>query len=186
MAKLHYVTVMSIDGYIGDGHYNWSIPAEGSTSFITDIIRPFGTYLYGRKNFESMSYWEKPDLNSPEKEDQEFMQVWQSAKKIVYSKSLKSVTTRNTFLEKDFDVQSIRDMKARSDKDLCIGGPTLASLALRNHLVEEIHLFVVPTTIGNTLPVIPVFPRDLVLRLELIDQCRFSEGWTYLHYRVLD
>lgn len=151
MAKLHYVSVMSLDGFIGDGHYDWSMPAEGSTAFITEVIRPFGTYLYKRKNFETMSFWETTDLAHMGVEHRDFPRIWQSAEKIVYSKSLKSVSTRKTRLEKDFDVQKIREMKMRSDKDLCIGGPTLAALAIRNNLVEEIHLFVVPTTIGNAI-----------------------------------
>lgn len=185
MAKLHYVSVMSLDGYIGDGHYDWSIPAEGSTAFITEVIRPFGTYLYGRKNFETMSFWEAPDLEKMKgSEHRDFTHVWQSAEKIVYSKTLESVTTRNTRLERDFDVQKIRDMKASSDKDLCIGGPTLATQAMRHHLVDEIHLFVVPTTIGNAIPVIPVLPKDIALRLELIEERRFSAGWVYLRYRI--
>ena len=184
MAKLIYVSVMSLDGYIGDGHYDWSIPVEGSTAFITKIMQPVGTYLYGRKNFETMSFWEAPDLANIGEEHQEFMRVWQSAEKVVYSKSLKSVTTRKTRLERDFDVQKIREMKATSAKDICIGGPTLAAQAIRTNLVDEIQLFVVPTTIGNGIPVIPVLPRDIVLRLELIEETRFSEGWVYLRYRV--
>lgn len=175
---------MSLDGYIGDGHYDWSMPANGSTAFITEVIRPFGTYLYGRKNFETMSFWENPDLANIGAEHQDFVRVWQAAEKIVFSKSLKSVTTRNTRLENDFDVQKIREMKMSSAKDLCIGGPNLAAQALRNKLVDEIHLFVVPTTIGNGIPVIPVLPKDVVLRLELIEERRFSEGWVYLRYRV--
>lgn len=184
MAKLHYVSVMSLDGYIGDDHYDWSTPAVGSVAFITEVMRPIGTYLYGRKNFETMSFWETPDLSTIGSEHQDFVRVWQSADKIVYSKSLKSVTTRKTRLEKDFDVEKVREMKMRSDKDLCIGGPTIAAEAIRHHLVEEIHLFVVPTTIGNAIPVIPVLPRDIALRLELIEERRFSEGWVYLHYKV--
>jgi len=184
MAKLHYVSVMSLDGYIGDGHYDWSIPVEGSTAFITEIMRPIGTYLYGRKNFETMSFWETPDLTNMGAANHDFTRVWQSAQKIVYSKSLKSVTTRRTRLENDFDVQKIREMKTRSAKDMCIGGPTLAAQALRNHLVDEIHLFVVPTTIGNAIPVISVLPKDVVLRLDLMEERRFSEGWVYLRYRI--
>lgn len=184
MAKLNYVSVMSLDGYIGDGHYDWSIPAEGSTAFITEIMRPIGTYLYGRKNFETMSFWETPDLANMAADKQDFARFWQSAEKIVYSKSLKSVKNRKTHLENDFDVQKIREMKTRSAKDLCIGGPTLAAIALHNNLVDEIHLFVVPTTIGNSIPVISVLPKDIVLRLELIEERRFSEGWVYLRYRV--
>lgn len=184
MAKLHYVSVMSLDGYIGDGHYDWSVPAEGSTAFITEIMRPIGTYLYGRKNFETMSFWETPDLSKLGAEHHEFTRVWQSAEKIVYSKSLKSVTTRKTRLENNFDAEKIREMKASSTKDLCIGGPTLATQALRHNLVDEIHLFVVPTTIGNGIPVIPVLPKDFALRLELIEESRFSKAWVYLRYGI--
>ena len=184
MAKLHYVSVISVDGYIGDGHYDWSIPVEGSTAFITEVMRPIGTYLYGRKNFETMSFWESPDLSDMGSEHQEFTTVWQSAEKVVYSKSLTSVSSRRTRLEREFDVQTVREMKTKSEKDLCIGGPTIAAQAIRNNLVDEIHLFVVPTTIGNAIPVIPVFPKDIVLRLELIEERRFSEGWVYLHYRI--
>lgn len=175
---------MSLDGSIGDGHYDWSIPVEGSTAFITEVMRPIGTYLYGRKNFETMSYWEAPDPTNMAADKQDFMHVWQAAEKIVYSKSLKSVTARKTRLEKDFDAQKIREMKTRSAKDLCIGGPTLAALALRNNLVDEIHLFVVPTTIGNAIPVIPVLPKDIVLRLDLLEERPFSESWLYLRYRI--
>lgn len=182
MAKLHYVSVMSLDGYIGDDHYDWSLPAEGSTAFITEIMRPIGTYLYGRKNFETMSFWENPDVAKMGTEQQDFMQVWQAAEKVVYSTSLKNVTTRKTRIESRFDAEKIRDMKRTADKDLCIGGPTLAAHALRHHLVDEIHLFVVPTTIGNGIPVIPVLPKDDVLRLQLIEERRFSEGWVYLRY----
>lgn len=184
MAKLHYVSVMSLDGYIGDGHYGWSIPVEGSTAFITEVMRPIGTYLYGRKNFETMSFWEAPDLSNMATEKQDFAHLWQSAEKIVYSKSLKSVTTRRTRLENEFNVQKIREMKTRSAKDLCIGGPTLAAQALFNNLIDEIHLFVVPTTIGNAIPVISVLPKDIVLRLELMEDRRFSSSWVYLRYRI--
>jgi dihydrofolate reductase len=175
---------MSLDGYIGDGHYDWALPTEGYTAFITEVMRPIGTYLYGRRNFETMSFWETPDLANMAADKQDFARVWQSAEKIVYSKSLNSVTTRKTRLENSFDAQKIREMKTKSAKDLCIGGPTLATLALRNNLVDEIHLFVVPTTIGNGIPVISVLPKDLVLRLDLIEERRFSEGWLYLRYGI--
>ena len=184
MAKLHYVSVMSLDGFIGDGHYDWSMPAEGSTAFITEVIRPFGTYLYGRKNFETMGFWETPDLSHMGPEHHEFTRVWQAAEKIVFSKTLGSVSARRTRLENTFDEEKIRKLIAASTSDLCIGGPTLASSALRHQLVSEIHLFVVPTTIGNSIPVIPVLPRDMILRLELIETCRFSAGWVYLRYRL--
>lgn len=175
---------MSLDGYIGDGHYDWSVPAEGFTEFVTGIMRPIGTYLYGRRNFETMSFWETPDLTNMADDKQDFARVWQSAEKVVYSKNLKSVTTRKTRLENNFDVQKIREMKAKSEKDFWIGGPSIAALALRNKLVDEIQIFVAPTTIGSSIPVISVLPKDIVLRLELLEERRFSEGWVYLRYRV--
>lgn len=184
MAKLHYVSVMSIDGYIGDGHYDWSIPESGTTSYITEIMRPIGTYLYGRKNFETMSYWETQDLTKMSDENKAFTHVWLSAEKIVYSKSLKSVTTRKTRIENEFDPKKILEMKETATRDLCVGGPTLAAQALRHKLVDEIHMFVVPTTIGNGIPVISVFPRESVLRLELLEERRFGENWLYLRYKI--
>lgn len=184
MGKLHYVSVMSLDGYIGDDRYDWSLPAEGSTAFITDVIRPFGIYLYGRKNYETMSFWETTDVEKMEEHDREFARVWQSARKVVYSKTLDSVKTKNTRLENDFEAQKVRDLKEKSSTDLCIGGPTIAGLAIRHNLVDEIHLFVVPTTIGNEIPVIPVLPRDTPIRLDLLEERRFSKSWAYLHYRI--
>jgi dihydrofolate reductase len=184
MAKLHYVSVMSLDGYIGDGHYDWSIPVEGSTAFITEVIRPFGTYLYGRKNFETMSFWENPDPAILVGENLEFTRVWKAAEKIVYSKSLKTVNAQRTKIESDFNAEKVREMKTSASKDLCIGGPTLAAQAFHHQLVDEIHLFVVPTTIGNGIPVIPVLPKDMVLRLELMEERRFSGSWVYLRYRL--
>lgn len=176
---------MSIDGFIGDGHYEWSIPVEGSTAFITEVMRPIGTYLYGRRNFETMSYWENPDLTKMGAENLEFIKVWQAAEKIVYSKSLKALSAKRTRVENEFNPEKIRQMKAGVSKDLCIGGPALASQALSHGLVDEIHLFLVPTTIGNGIPVIPVLPKDIVLRLKLIEEQRFSGSWVYLRYQVL-
>ncbi len=185
MAKLIYATIMSLDGYIGDGHYDWSIPTEGSTAFITEIMRPFKTCLYGRKNFETMSFWETADLQNMGADDQEFGRMWQSADKIVYSKTLKSATTKKTRIEREFDAQKIREMKAKSPGDLCVGGPTLAEQAIRAGLVDEIHLFVTPTTINGNFPVIPVFPKNHSIKLDLLEERRFSKGWIYLRYRIL-
>jgi len=186
MAKLHYVSPMSLDGYIGDGHYDWSPPGEGSTAFITEIVRPFGTYLYGRRNYETMSVWDSPEFISnlgPDK--QEFARVWQSAEKIVYSKSLQSVKTQKTRLASNFEAQKIREMKRQLPNDLCIGGPNIAAQAIRDGLVDEIHLFVVPATLGGDSRVIPVLPRDKSIILELLEERRFSKDWMYLRYRLL-
>jgi dihydrofolate reductase len=184
MAKLIYASVMSLDGYIGDGHYDWSIPTEGSIAFITEVMRPLKTYLYGRKNYETMSFWETPDVQNMGADDQEFARVWQLADKIVYSKTIDSVMTKKTRIERDFDKQKIREMKANSPGDLCVGGPTLAAQAIRVGLVDEIHLFVAPTTISGAFPVIPVFPKNHSIKLDLLDEHRFSKGWIYLRYGI--
>lgn len=183
MARLIYATVMSVDGYIGNDHYDWSIPTEGSTAFITDVMRPFKTYLYGRRNHETMSYWETADVQKMGLDDQEFARVWQSANKIVYSRTLDTVTTKNTRIEREFNEQKIREMKVKLQDDMCIGGPTLAAHALRAGLVDEVHLFVAPATIKGAFPVIPVFPENFPLKLDLLEERRFSTGWIYLQYR---
>lgn len=185
MAKLVYVSVMSIDGYIGDGHYDWSIPTEGSTAFITEIIRPYKTYLYGRKNFETMSFWETAEVEKMGADDQEFGRVWRAADKIIYSRTLDSVSTKRTRLEREFDEKKIRDMKANMPDDVCMGGPTLAAQTLKAGLVDEVQLFVAPTSICGSFPVIPVFPQNHPVKLELLEERRFSKGWIYLRYKVL-
>lgn len=176
---------MSLDGFIGDGHYNWSQPADGSTAFITGVIKNFGTYLYGRKNYQTMGVWE--DASFVEKmgdDDKKFARVWRAAEKVVFSKSLNAVTSAKTRIEKDFDVNKIRAMKEKSPTDMCIGGPTLAKQAFKAGLIDEIHLFVVPDTIGNDFPVISVLPKDFAVHLDLIETRSFSKSWIYLRYRV--
>jgi dihydrofolate reductase len=185
MAKLSYISITSLDGFIGDGHYNWSVPAEGSTAFITEVIKKFPTYLYGRKNYETMSVWD--DANFVDKlgdDDKEFARVWRSAEKIVFSKTINSINSEKTRLEKDFDINKIQEMKQNSPADISIGGPTIATQAFKAGLIDEIHLFVVPDTIGNNFPIISVLPKDIALHLDLIENRSFSKGWIYLHYRV--
>jgi dihydrofolate reductase len=185
MAKLIYASVMSLDGYIGDGHFDWSVPTEGSTAFITDVMRPIKTYLYGRKNYATMSFWEGDQVETMGKDDQDFGRLWRSAEKIVYSKTLESVATKNTRIERDFNIQTVREIKAHSPHDICVGGPTLAAHAIRAGLVDELFLFIPPTTLGGAFPVIPVFPSNCPMKLELLDDRRFSQGWIYLRYQIL-
>lgn len=183
MAKLHYINLMSLDGLIGDGEYDWSVPSEDFLSFITDITRPIGTYLNGRRTYETMAVWEKPEEVMPHltPADLEFAQVWRSAEKIIYSKTLKKVSTQNTRLERVFNPQDIVKLKAERSKDLSVGGPTLAAQALQMNLVDEVHLFLVPVLLGKG---IPVMPKDHRMQLELLDERRFSNGWLYLRYKT--
>lgn len=187
MGKLIYATITSLDGYIGDGHYDWAPPGgEGSRDFITEIMRPFSTYLYGRRNFETMHVWDSEEFVAKlDPSAKSYAEVWRSARKLVYSKTLKTVATANTELFADFNVNEVRGMKSHLKGDACIGGPTLAAQALRAGLVDELALFVVPTTFGSSGPVIPILPRDQAFPLSLLESRPFSTGWIYLRYGVL-
>lgn len=181
MAKLIYFTPVSLDGYISDdGNYNWSVPTEEVHVFINDLMRPIGTYLYGRKTYETMSVWETPEVIPgllPTMLD--FARIWQVADKLVYSKSLESVSTPKTHIEREFDPQAIRDLKAQSPHDISVGGPTLAAHAIQSGLVDEYCLLVVPFILGRGKRVLPTGVR---LKLDNLEQRRFANGAVYLRY----
>ena len=183
MAKLIYFTPTSLDGFIADdGNFDWSTPSEEVFAFITDLHRPIGTYLYGRKEYETMAVWETPEVIpgfTPGILD--FARIWQAADKIVYSKSRETVSTPKMRLEREFDAQAVRELKAQSPLDISVAGPTLAAYAIRAGLVDEYHLLVVPTLIGGG---IRVLPSNVRIRLELLDERRFASGWVYLRYHT--
>ena len=184
MAKLIYFMPTSLDGYIADetGDLDWSVPDEEVFAFINDVLRPIGVYLYGRKMYETMAVWEMPDAIpglTPVMLD--FARIWQAADKIVYSKSLDAVTTPKTRLEREFDPQAVRDLKAQLPHDVSVGGPTLAAHAIRTGLVDEYHLLVVPTLLGGG---IRVLPSNVHVKLDLLDERRFANGMVYLRYRT--
>lgn len=182
MAKLIYVSPMSLDGYLRDGEYDWSNPGEEGHDFITEVMRPVGTYLYGRKLFETMSFWEKdklpPNLDRPM---QDFATLWQSADKIVYSRTLTSISAPKTKLEKEFNLNSIRELKEKLSHNISIGGANIAAQAIRAGLVDEIQLFVVPQLVGSGLRVLP---EGVEMKLNLLEERRFGEGWIYLRYGI--
>jgi dihydrofolate reductase len=183
MANLIYFIPTSLDGFIAgeNDSLDWSVPDEEVLAFISDAIRPVGTYLYGRKNYETMAVWETPEaipgLSSAE---MEFARIWQAADKIVYSKSLETVATPKTRLEREFDPQAIRDLKAQSPHDLSVAGPNLAAQAIRAGLVDEFQLVVAPFVLGGGKRVLP----DVRMGLELLDERRFGSGWFFLRYRL--
>jgi dihydrofolate reductase len=183
MAKLIYFTPTSMDGYIADdGDFGWSAPDEDVFAFISDVVRPIGTYLYGRKTFETMAIWETPDVipgRTPAMLD--FARIWQAADKIVYSKSLGTVSTQKTRLEREFDPRAVRDLKAQLPHDVSVGGPTLAALAIRTGLVDEYHLLVVPLVLGGGKRVLP---GNVRVKLDLVDERRFANGMVSLRYRT--
>jgi dihydrofolate reductase len=184
MAKLIYVTPTSLNGYIADetGDFDWAAPDEEVHAFINDIVRPIGTYLYGRKMYQTMAVWETPDVipgRTPAILD--FATIWQAADKIVYSKSLETVSTRKTRLEREFDPQVVRHLKAQLPHDVAVGGPTLAAHAIRAGIVDEYHLFVAPIIMGGDKPVLP---GNVRVTLELLDERGFDNGMVYLRYRA--
>jgi dihydrofolate reductase len=185
MAKLIYITPASLDGYIADetGDFEWSAPAEKGLAFINDVVRPIGTYLYGRKMYQTMAVWETPDVfpsRTPAILD--FARIWQAADKIVYSKSLETVSTGKTLLEREFDPEAVRRLKAQLPHDVTVGGPNLAAHAIRAGIVDEYHLFVVPAILGGGKPVLPANVR---VTLELLDERGFGKGMVYLRYRAV-
>jgi dihydrofolate reductase len=184
VAKLIYSAITSLDGYVADvdGNFEWAVPDEEVHIFINDLERPVGTYLYGRRMYEVMVGWESahtlPD-QPPFMLD--FAQIWQAAEKIVYSKTLEAVSTARTRIERDFDPEAIRQMKARAGRDIIVGGPELAAQAFKAGLVDELHLFVTPIVVGGGKQSLP---NNVRLMLELIDERRFEGGMVYLQYRT--
>lgn len=184
MAKLIYVTNVSLDGYIEDAHgrFEWTAPNDEVFTFITDLVRPAGTYIYGRRLYQTMAVWEtQPDLAAQSELMAEFANVWQAADKIVYSTTLDAVSTTNTRLERRFDADSVREMKASAASDLTVGGATLAAHAFNAGLVDECQLFIHPVLVGEGKP---AFPRDARVQLDLLEEHRFGNGVVNLRYRI--
>ena len=184
MAKLIYSAIASLDGFVADeeGKFDWGEPDEEVHSFINDLERPVRTYLYGRRMYEVMVVWETdPTLAEQSPVTQDFAQMWQAADKIVYSKTLRAVSTARTQMERDFDPEAVRQMKVSAGRDMAVGGPDLAAQAFKAGLVDELHLFVVPIMVGGGKRSLP---NDVRVKLELLDERRFSTGMVYLHYRT--
>jgi dihydrofolate reductase len=183
MAKLIYSAITSLDGYTADedGKFDWAAPDAEVHAFVNDLERPVGTYLYGRRMYETMRYWEtayQEPGQSPVGLD--FAQVWQAADKIVYSATLQEPVTARTRIERDFDPGQIRELKAAAARDITVGGAELAAQAIRSGLVDEYQLFITPVVVGGGNAWLP---RHARLNLELVDEHRFGSGVVYLCYR---
>jgi dihydrofolate reductase len=184
MAKLIYTAIASLDGYVADasGAFDWAMPDEEVHAFVNDLERPAGTYLYGRRIYETMVFWETAHTRPVQAAVSiDFAQLWQAAEKIVFSRTLQAVSTARTRLEREFDAQAIRRLKASAERDISIGGPELAAHALRAGLVDELRVFIVPAIIGAGKRFLP---DRLRLSLELLDERRFKSGFVYLCYRT--
>ncbi len=181
MAKLIYIVSTSLDGYMEDGAgaIDWADPDQVH-EFITDLMRPVGTILLGRRLHETMTYWDAPVEGYPP-EHRDFARVWQKLEKIVFSRTLTGPATRTTRFERDFDVEAIRKLKRESEHDISIGGAELAGLALEADLVDECYLFLNPVILGGGKP---AFPAAFRRKLELLETRRFSTGVIHVHYRI--
>jgi dihydrofolate reductase len=183
MAKLIYSAISSLDGYIEDetGSFDWAAPDEEVHAFVNDLERPVGTYLYGRRMYETMVFWETGHtLSDPSPAVRDFTRLWQAADKIVYSRTLAGVSSARTRLEREFDPEAVRRLKAAAERDISVGGPELAAQGMRAGLVDEWHLLLVPVVVGGGKRSLP---RDVSLRLELLDERRFGNGTVFLRYR---
>ncbi len=185
MAKLVYSTITSLDGYVADedGNFDWAAPDEEVHGFVNDLERQVGTYLYGRRLYEVMVYWETaPDLADQPPVVADFAALWRAADKIVYSRTLGAASSARTRIERDFDPAAIRQMKASAGRDIIVAGPALAAQAIKAGLVDECHLLVVPVVVGGGTPSLPDHVR---LQLDLLDERHFGSGVVHLHYRTV-
>jgi dihydrofolate reductase len=184
MSKLIYSAITSLDGYVEDeaGMFHWAIPDEEVLAAINGLERPIGTYLYGRRMYETMPHWETactgPD-QSPRERD--FAELWRAAEKIVYSRTLKTIATAKTRIEYEFDHGAIRRLKDTSMTDITVGGAELAGQAIAAGLFDECHLFLNPVLVGAGKRPLPDKVRA---RLQLLDERQFRGGVVHLHYRV--
>jgi dihydrofolate reductase len=182
MANLIYSAIASIDGYIEDeeGTFGWAEPDEEVHAFANELERRVGTHLFGRRMYETMAAWETLGAAGQPSVLREFAELWRGADKIVYSTTLQSVSTARTRIERRFDPDAVRQLKASAGKDLAVGGAALASAAFHAGLVDELHLFLVPVLVGGGKQALPDGVR---LQLELEQQRSFSSGFVYLRYR---
>jgi dihydrofolate reductase len=184
VAKLIYSAITSLDGYVADegGNFDWAVPDEDLHAVINDLEQPVGTYLYGRRMYEAMAAWETASTRTDQPTLlREFAQMWQAADKIVYSRTLETASSARTRIERAFEPESVRQMKAQRGRDITVGGPDLAAQAMDAGLVDEFHFFVMPIVVGGGTPSLSGTVRQ---RLELLGARRFGNGTVHLHYRI--
>jgi dihydrofolate reductase len=184
VARLIYSAITSLDGYVADehGNFDWAEPDEEVHAFVNDLERSAGTYLYGRRMYEVMVAWEGIyTLADQPPAIRDYAEIWHGADKIVYSRSLEAVSSARTRIEREFDPDVVRKMKAAARRDISVGGPHLAAEAFRAGLVDECHLYINPVVVGGGNRALP---GNLRLKLKLLDLSRFGNGVVHLRYRV--
>jgi dihydrofolate reductase len=184
MAKLIYSAIASLDGYVEDeqGRFDWAAPDDEVHAFVNDQERSIGTYLYGRRMYETMVFWETVSTGGDQPDTvRDYAQIWRTAEKVVYSRTLRSPSSARTRLEQDFDSSAIRQLKQSSGRDITVGGAELAGQAIAADLVDECHLLLVPVVVGGGKRALPAGIR---VRLALLGERRFNSGVVHLHYGV--
>ena len=184
MGKLIYAAIASLDGYVedADGRFDWSAPDEEVHAFVNDLERPIGTYLYGRRMYDTMVFWETASADADEPAVfSDYADIWRAAEKIVFSRTRQTVSSARTRIERELDPDAVRRLKQASDADIAIGGAELAGQAIGAGLVDECHLFLCPIVVGGGKR---AMPDNVRAKLKLVDERRFRNGVVHLHYRV--
>ena len=183
MAKLIYSVLGSLDGYFEDaeGRFDWARPDEEVHEFVNGLERSIGTYLYGRRMYETMKFWETAPTDGEPEMFRDYAAIWRAADKVVYSRTLETPSSAKTRIDREFNAGAVRQLKLESPTDLSVGGGDLAGQAIRAGLVDELHLFLCPIVVGGGKRTLPDGARA---QLELLDERRFKNGFVYLHYRV--
>lgn len=187
MGKLIYSAIASLDGYVEDqrGKFDWAAPDEEVHAFINRLERSVRTYLYGRRMYETMRFWEHPsDLAAQPPIVREYAEIWQRADKIVYSRTLRKVSSARTRIEQEFNVEAVRHLKTTKPNNLSVGGAELAAQAIAAGLVDEYHLFLVPIIVGGGKRAF--HDNGVHANLELLDERRFGDGTVYLRHVTSD
>jgi dihydrofolate reductase len=183
MSKLIYSAIASLDGYVEDeaGAFDWAAPDDEVHAFVNDLERPISTYLYGRRMYETMVYWETVNAAEAPAPVRDFAEIWRAAEKVVYSRTIESVSSVRTRIEREFDPAAVARLKDMSASDISVGGAELAGQAIAAGLVDELHLFLNPIVVGGGKLALPRHER---IRLELMDERRFSGGVVFLRYAL--
>jgi dihydrofolate reductase len=185
VARLIYSAITSLDGYVADanGEFDWAMPDESVHAFINDLERPIGTYLYGRRMYETMVAWEHPETFADQRPVmQDYAKIWKAAEKIVYSRTLANASSARTRIQRELDVDAVRLLKTWAQRDISVGGPELAAQLIREGLVDECALFLTPIIVGAG---IRALPDDARVKLELLEERRFGSGVVYLRYWIM-
>ena len=182
MARLIYSAITSLDGYVADrdGRFDWAAPDEEVHTFVNELERPVGTHLLGRRMYEVMVAWETMQVADEPPVIRDYQEIWKASDKIVYSRTLEKASSARTRIERDFDPEAVRRLKAAAERDISVGGPDLATQAIKAGLVDEYHLLIAPVVVGGGTASLPI---NVHLKLELLDERRFNSGVVHLHYR---